>query len=100
MADALLRYSALMLDHARLALTWMTVLLLCACRPDRGGPPDLVLVLVGGLRADLTAEEHAAADFYQSLDSLPIVRFHNAYAPTPNPLLSLVATISAQVTGH
>lgn len=85
-----------MRDPVRLVLTWMTGLLLCACQPTRDIPPDLVLVLIGGLRADLTAEEHAAADFYEPLSDLPAVRFHNAYAPTPSPLLSLVSTLSGR----
>ena len=75
---------------------WLTGLLLCSCQPAGSGPPDLVVVLVGGLRADMTAQEHAATDFYQSLGAPPAVRFQQAYAPTPSPLLSLVSALSGR----
>jgi len=53
------------------------------------GAPDLLLLLVGGLRADPAGQPGAAAAFFKEIPGAPTVEFTAAYAQSASPFISL-----------
>lgn len=61
--------------------------------PSAGPPPDLVLVLAAGLRADPRDQPMAEAAF---LEALPGTRYRDAYAQSPSPFVSLGSILTGR----
>ncbi len=54
-----------------------------------GSHPDIVLIVVAGLRADPPGEQRAGDAFLGAVGREPTVRFRNAYAPSVSPFITL-----------
>jgi hypothetical protein len=80
-------------------LPFAAVLLLAAChgapRTD-ARPPDLVLVLVNGLRADPPGGRSAAGILLDSLDSEPGLVFDRAYVQSSNAFMGLSSLLTGR----
>jgi arylsulfatase A-like enzyme len=79
---------------------WM--LLLSACLTDAPPdhvipelPPDIVLIVVSGLRADV-GEDGAEAAIYRGMNLSPNLRFANAYAQSCTPFASLGSMLTGR----
>ena len=57
--------------------------------PTPDGPPDLIVLLAPGLRADSTGEKGAESALLDALGESPTHRFRAAYAQTPSPQVSI-----------
>ena len=70
-------------------------LLACSGEPELTGPPDVVVVVVSGLRAD-TTEVPAESALYRGLGHPPALRFSAAYAQS----CSLYTSMGSLLTGR
>lgn len=61
---------------------------------EEAARPDIVVLLVAGLRADPPGAGGAADAFFGAIPRTPSVRFRNAYAPTVTPFISLGALLA------
>jgi len=66
------------------------------CRSPEPASPDIVLVLVDGLRADLPGERFAEAAFLGALGQVPSLRFDATYAQSPAARLSFGSLLTGR----
>ena len=72
-----------------LALTAQGLGCTAAAPPEPAGPPDIVLLVVSGLRADSPDQPGAETAFYEGFGSSPGLRFSSAYAQSCVPFTSM-----------
>lgn len=83
-----------------MTVSWILTLLACMTdAPPRHAlpehPPDIVLIVLSGLRADV-GEDGAEAALYRGMNMSPNLRFTNAYAQSCTPFASLGSLLTGR----